>query len=148
LHGFGLTPIGHLRPEVGPLPSSIHQRWPATPESVGAARHQVRRFAADLEVDLDDVMLAVSEAVANAVTHAYAEGVLGHVELSAGASTSTVTVTVRDHGRGLVDGGGGPGAGFGLTLIRRLAQHVELTDTPEGVSLTMAFRRGGAASLH
>ena len=38
-------------------------------------------------------------------------------------------MTVRDHGRGLAAGSLRPGAGFGLTIIRRVAQHVELADT-------------------
>ena len=122
----------------------MHQRLPATLESVGAARRAIRRFAADLEVDLDGIVLAVSEAVANAVAHAYHEDETdGDVELSAGASPFELTVTVRDHGRGLAAGNGHPGAGYGLTIIRRVAEQVEVSDTPRGVSLTMAFRRGG-----
>ncbi len=34
----------------------------------------MRRFAGELEVDLDGLVLAVSEAVANVVAHAYGEG--------------------------------------------------------------------------
>jgi anti-sigma regulatory factor (Ser/Thr protein kinase) len=121
----------------------MHERLPATLESVGAARRTVRRFAEPFEVDLDGVVLAVSEAVANAVSHAYGDGVPGEVELSATASRFELKVTVRDHGRGIDPGNLHPGAGFGLTIIRRIAQHVELADTPGGVALTMAFRRGG-----
>ena len=119
----------------------MHEQFPATPASIGAARRHVRCFAAGLEVDLDGVVLAVSEAVSNAVAHAYAEGVRGQVELTAGSSASEFTVTVRDHGRGIARGGSGAGAGFGLKIIRRVAEHVELTDSPTGVSLTMGFRR-------
>jgi anti-sigma regulatory factor (Ser/Thr protein kinase) len=122
----------------------MHVLFPATVESVGAARHAVRRFAADLEVDLDGIALAVSEAVANVVAHAYADGTCETVELSIETSPFELTVVVRDRGRGLADGGGCGGAGFGLPLIHRLAQHVELTDTPDGVELTMGFRRAAA----
>jgi anti-sigma regulatory factor (Ser/Thr protein kinase) len=121
----------------------MHELLPASLESVAVARRAVRRFVADLEVDVDGLVLAVSEAVANVVAHAYSEGRHGAVELSAAASPLEVTVTVRDHGRGL--GNGSPaGAGYGLLIIRRLAQHVELANTPDGVALTMGFRRGGA----
>jgi anti-sigma regulatory factor (Ser/Thr protein kinase) len=120
----------------------MHERLPATLKSVGAARRAIRSFAAGLEVDLDGVALAVSEAVGNAVAHAYEDGAHGSIELSATASPRELTVTVRDRGRGFGAGNGNPGAGYGLTIIRRVAQHVELADTPAGVELTMGFRRG------
>ncbi len=124
----------------------MRELLPATRASVAEARGAVRRFATGLEVDLDGVLLAVSEAVANVVTHAYAEDENGEVELEAAASPFELTVVVRDQGRGLEAGGGNPGAGFGLRIIGRVAQHVELDDTRDGVSLTMGFRRGGAWS--
>ena len=120
----------------------MHERFPATLRSVAAARRAIRHFAAGLEVDHDGVALAVSEAVGNAVAHAYGDDVSGSIELSASASPSELTVKVRDHGRGLAAGNGNPGAGYGLTIIRRVAEHVELADTPAGVELTMGFRRG------
>ena len=123
----------------------MHELLPATLDSVATARRAVRRFAVDLEVDVDGMVLAVSEAVANVVAHAYADDGRGVVELSAAASPLEVTVTVRDHGGGLA-GDSPSGAGYGLLIIRRLAQHVELADTRDGVALTMAFRRGGAWS--
>ena len=125
---------------------SMHELLPATPESVAEARGAVGRFATGLEVDLDGVLLAVSEAVANVVPHAYADGADGAVELEAAASPFELTVVVRDQGRGLEQDHDTAGAGFGLRIIRCVAQHVELADTQEGVSLTMGFRRGGAWS--
>jgi anti-sigma regulatory factor (Ser/Thr protein kinase) len=124
---------------------TLQEQLPATVESVALARRSVRSFAAELEVDVDGMVLAVSEAVANVVTHAYGDDTRGVVELSATASPYEVAVVVRDHGRGL--GAGGPaGAGYGIEIIRRLAQHVALEDSERGVALTMRFRRGGAWS--
>jgi anti-sigma regulatory factor (Ser/Thr protein kinase) len=124
----------------------MHELLPASLDSVAAARVAVRRFAADLDVDLDAIVLAVSEAVSNVVAHAYVDGRRGTVELSALASRSEMTVTVRDSGRGLTPGDGTAGAGFGLLIIRRLAQHVELDESADGIALTMGFRRGGRGS--
>jgi serine/threonine-protein kinase RsbW len=136
---------------MGPSPAdsslTMREQLPATVSSVAVARRAVRRYAADLEVDVDGIVLAVSEAVANAVTHGYAEDPDGVIDLSATASPYEVAVVVRDHGRGL--GGGRPsshGAGYGIEIIRRLAQHVALDDRGDGVALTMRFRRGGAWS--
>jgi anti-sigma regulatory factor (Ser/Thr protein kinase) len=100
----------------------MHELLPATLDSVATARHAVRRFAADLDVDLETV------------------------ELSALASPFEMTVTVRDRGRGLTEGNGTAGAGYGLLIIRRLAQHVELAETPDGIALTMGFPRGSGSS--
>ncbi len=124
----------------------MSERLPATLTSVGAARRAVRHFATGLDVDLDDVALAVSEAVGNVVAHAYEDGTRASFELSATALPLELSVTVRDHGRGLAAGNGNPGAGYGLTIIRRVAQHVELSDSPAGVELTMGFPRGWSAS--
>jgi anti-sigma regulatory factor (Ser/Thr protein kinase) len=146
---FGLTDIREDRLYVERSPSAdpplpIQLLFPATLSSVAAARLAVRDFASDLEVDLEGMVLAVSEAVANAVTHAYAGGSRGEIRLSATASPSEVRITVRDRGRGLTEDDATAGAGFGLLIIRRLAQHVELADTRAGVTLTMSFRRASA----
>lgn len=123
---------------------SMQEQLPAAPPSVATARHLLRRFAGELDVDVDAVELAVSEAVANAVVHAYADGDgEGTVELQASAVPYELQVVVRDHGRGLHDGGGGGGAGFGLPIIRRLARHVDVADARPGVKVTMTFARGG-----
>jgi len=121
---------------------SMTEELPAAPASVGAARRLLRRFAGDLDVDLDAVELAVSEAVANAVVHAY-DDLQGTVEVEAAAASSELRVVVRDRGRGMAQRAGDRGAGFGLAIIRRLARQVDIADSPRGVTLTMAFPRGG-----
>ena len=121
---------------------TMREELPAAPASVGAARRLLRRFAGDLEVDLDAVELAVSEAVANAVVHAYGKGD-GAVELCVAAAPYELEVVVRDHGCGMDGGGSSGGAGFGLQIIRRLARHVEVVDADPGVALRMTFPRGG-----
>jgi anti-sigma regulatory factor (Ser/Thr protein kinase) len=115
---------------------TMREELPAAPASVGAARRLLRRFAGDLGVDLDAVELAVSEAVANAVVHAYDNG-SGTVELQAAAAPYELQIVVRDHGRGIRGSGSNGGAGFGL------ARHVEVADAAPGVALTMTFPRGG-----
>ena len=74
---------------MGPPPAessmTLHERLPATLAAVGDARRSVRRFTSDLEVDVDGIVLAVSEAVANVVVHAYEEGAPGVIDLSATA---------------------------------------------------------------
>jgi anti-sigma regulatory factor (Ser/Thr protein kinase) len=120
----------------------MHESLPATTASVAAARRAIRDFTENLEVDVEGIVLAVSEAVANVVVHAYPPDEDGVVELTGRANPFDVTFEVRDHGSGL-ENGSAPGAGFGLPIIERLAQRVDVRDTSDGVALTMAFRRGG-----
>jgi anti-sigma regulatory factor (Ser/Thr protein kinase) len=122
---------------------TMREQLPATVESVAVARRAVRRFAAGLQVDVVGMTLAVSEAVANVVAHAYEDGETGVIDLWGTASPHEVAIVVRDRGCGLEAAGATHGAGFGIEIIRRLAQHVALNDGAPGVELTMRFRRGG-----
>jgi anti-sigma regulatory factor (Ser/Thr protein kinase) len=80
---------------------------PADPIAISVARHQVRRWLAALSWpagQLDDIVLAVSEAVTNAIEHAYLDQPPGVVEVRGGIEATPdgqrrVTVIVRDHGR-------------------------------------------------
>jgi anti-sigma regulatory factor (Ser/Thr protein kinase) len=126
---------------------TLREQLPATAESVAVARRAVRRFTRRLDVDVDGIALAVSEAVANVVAHAYTGDEPGVIDLSGVASPQEVAIVVRDRGRGLEAAASDPGgAGFGMEIIRRLAQEVVLDDGGPGVALTMRFRRGGAWS--
>jgi anti-sigma regulatory factor (Ser/Thr protein kinase) len=77
-------------------PPSLDERLPATADGVWRARSAVRSFAAGLEVDLEGVLLAVSEAVSNAAAHAYPDGAAGAIRLSATASPYELTVVGHD----------------------------------------------------
>ena len=125
-----------LSPPTGPG-LTLDEQLPPAVGSVAAARRAVRRFAADLGVDLHGVELAVSEAVSNAVEHGG-----GPIELRAATSQFELTVSVRDHGDGIAPR---PvkSDGFGLAIMRRLAQHVEIDDSGRGLAVTMRFPRGG-----
>ena len=127
--------MGHS-PPTGPG-LTLDETLPRAVGSVATARRAVRRFAADLGVDLHGVELAVSEAVSNAVEHGG-----GPIELRASTSQFELAVSVRDHGDGLA-----PremeSDGFGLAIIRRLAQHVKIDDSGRGLAVTMRFPRGG-----
>ena len=74
----------------------------AHPEQVGHLRHEARRWLTDLGLPDDEqesVLLAVNEAVENAVEHAYADEDEGVVELTLWAEPGVVNVAVVDHGR-------------------------------------------------
>jgi len=88
---------------------------------------------------LDDIRLAVSEACANVVVHAYPDGdglLIVHVH----ASAEGVAVSVRDHGGGMAPRADSPGLGVGLPLIASLTRTLELSaPSGGGTEVRMAF---------
>ena len=129
------------------MPGAVAARgeWelPADPESVSAARTAVREFAEEQGVDelvLMDVALAVTEAVTNAVLHAFLERPPGTIRVAATTGAGELTVIVTDDGIGMRPRPDSPGLGLGLPTIGRLAALVDLS-VPEGggTELSMTF---------
>lgn len=81
-------------------------RFPARTENVQVARMAVATFAASgpfTIADIEDVKIAVQEAVSNAVLHAYGDE-NGDVEVEAILDgQGDLTVIVRDSGKGIED---------------------------------------------
>jgi len=87
--------------------------------------------------------LAVTEACANVVRHAYVDAdAPGDVEVRAGMAGAVMTVEVADHGRGMVPRLDGPGLGIGLALIAQMADVVELRGR-RGTVVRMTFSLDG-----
>jgi serine/threonine-protein kinase RsbW/stage II sporulation protein AB (anti-sigma F factor) len=89
-----------------------------------------------------DVALAVSEACANVVLHAYRDRRPGPLHLTAFVDSQLVYLVIIDEGSGLAPRLDSPGLGLGLPLIARLANHLEITHRrPTGTVVTMGFVR-------
>lgn len=77
----------------------------ALPENVGLARVAVAAFASQLDFsmgEIEEIRVAVSEAVSNAVIHAYGrEG--GRVTITCRLMNRTLEVVIRDYGKGIAD---------------------------------------------
>ena len=82
-------------------------------------------YAALAGANRTSVELAVSEAVGNAVIHAFAGRDGGTITVSAKAEAESVLIEVADSGRGIAAGGRFAGLGFGLPIIGELAKSVE-----------------------
>ena len=96
----------------------------------GFARSAVACFAAQMDPtlnELEDIKTAVSEAVTNAIVHAYPEDI-GQVQMKLRICAENVLeITVRDHGRGIPDvekarqpmftTGGEERSGMGFTIM-------------------------------
>ncbi len=133
-------------------------RLAATLDNVPRAVEFVRESAR--AVGLDDrlqgqLQLAVDEACANVVDHAYQDLEPGDMEVSCGLTDQAFVVCVRDWGRGFdLDAVSVPDVtaplqdralgGLGLYLIQRVMDEVRLTlDPRKGNVLTMIKRLPG-----
>ncbi len=108
------------------------------------ARRAAAEFAAGEGADPDtlaSIKLCVSEAVTNAVLHAYRDGDgPGAVELEARRPNGCLCFYVRDHGRGMAPRTDSPGMGLGLPLISHSAATVEFRKRAGGgTELVMRF---------
>lgn len=91
--------------------------------------------------DLDRIRLALTEACANVVRHAYPDDP-GMLEVDAYLGRRTIVIDVCDagisSGQGLAQPESGAG-GLGLPLIGMLADRVEITSQDPGTSVRMTF---------
>jgi len=103
----------------------------------------------DVAVDRDAIGVVVSEAVTNAVVHAYrGRERPGEIHVSASADDAGVEISVADDGLGLRPRLDSPGVGLGMPLIADLADHVEITETWPGTRVAAHFVRMGPAGPH
>jgi serine/threonine-protein kinase RsbW len=109
---------------------------PAVPTAVGDMRRRVvaHLHHAGVPGDLiEAVQIAVSEAVSNAVIHAYhAVSHTGTVAIELRIAHPAVHLTITDEGTGMVPRRDSPGAGLGLGIIANLATSVDITRGADG----------------
>jgi anti-sigma regulatory factor (Ser/Thr protein kinase) len=129
------------------MPGTIS--YPAAPRSIREARADVIAQAAAAGVPEDvfpRIMLAVSEAVTNAVLHAYSGREPGQVHVTTADDGHAFEVVVRDDGHGLVPRPDSPGLGLGLPIVSRVADELDISIGEEsGTRVRMRFRFGGGA---
>jgi anti-sigma regulatory factor (Ser/Thr protein kinase)/putative methionine-R-sulfoxide reductase with GAF domain len=126
------------------LPDHLTLRLPARPTVLADVRNLLRRWLDDRGAtpqEVSEITIAVSEACANAVEHAYSPGPEAF-EFEAKVEAGEVTLTVRDHGRWRPPRG--QDRGRGLTIIGRAMRDFEVNPTPDGTELVMRRRLGAA----
>ncbi len=129
--------VAVLIAHVEPLPERLATRWPADPEVLAGLRHLLRRWLGASGAGADeiyDITVAVQEAAANAVEHAYAPGAAAF-SVDAVLSDGTIEVVVSDGGRWR--GARGSNRGRGLPLMRALMHSVEVGRTADGTSVVL-----------
>lgn len=115
----------------------------ARPENVATVRHLLGALHYEggmPERDTDSVRLAVSEALTNAVVHAYADEA-GEVTVSAWVDNEQLVVCVADRGRGMTPQIKSPGLGLGLPVMGALTRSLEIRSGAgdEGTEIWMTF---------
>ena len=123
---------------------SASWRAPARAESVAFLRQTVAEFIAangTADPDVTDIEMAVSEAVTNAVVHAFRDctepGIVG---VSVTVDDGQIEIVVCDDGSGMAPRDDSPGLGLGLPLIRRVADGFDHREPPGGgTELWMRF---------
>lgn len=122
------------------VPSELNLTLPAEPKTLAHARRILRRWlnerGAD-EGDVAEITIAVSEACANAIEHAYAPSP-ATFELHARARDGEITFTIRDGGRWRPPRG--QNRGRGLSIIVAAMDDVQIDRTAEGTEVVMRRR--------
>lgn len=133
-----------------PRSSGFELELAAETDNVPLVRHALRGLleaSGVTEERIADITLAVTEACANAVLHAYPHS-RGQFEAAADLSPAgELVVTVRDHGSGMAPRVDSPGLGVGLPVMAAIADVLEI-DTPggSGTLVRMTFDVSALAS--
>ena len=128
--------------------------FPARSVNEGYARAAVAAFVSQLDptlAELGDIKTAVSEAVTNAVVHAYPDEI-GTIHIRARIlPDSVLELVVKDHGVGITDverartplytTGGSERSGMGFTIMESFMDSLRVRSTAgKGTTVTMRRR--------
>jgi anti-sigma regulatory factor (Ser/Thr protein kinase) len=129
--------------EFGMNPPVLVRRFCARPDEIGRIRHEVRDCARRHgAADPDAIALAVTEAITNAVVHAYVDAAEpGSIEVVVQCLPDAgIEILVCDEGRGMMPRHDSPGIGLGLPLVATLAERFEVeARAGGGTRVLMAF---------
>ena len=134
--------------------NEVTLEFPSRSSNEGFARAAVSCFAAQMDPtlnELEDIKTAVSEAVTNAIVHAYPDSI-GKVTMRIRICPDNVLeVTVKDYGRGIPDvekarqpmytTGGEERSGMGFTIMESFMDKLAVRSVPgRGTVVTMRKR--------
>lgn len=143
------------------MTNHIKLEFEAKESNVGFARIVAAAFLLNLDPTLDeaeDVKVAVSEAVTNAIVHGY-DGGEGVVYLEAFCYDNTVMFSIRDTGRGIEDVKKAreplytskpedERSGLGFTVMESFMNSVHIESKVNcGTTVTMTKRMGSSANV-
>ena len=139
--------------------NEVTLEFPSRSSNEGFARSAAACFTAQMDPtlnELEDIKTAVSEAVTNAIVHAYPDAI-GTVTLKMRVCPGNVLeLTVKDRGRGIADvekarqpmftTGGAERSGMGFTIMESFMDNLTVRSVP-GRGTTVTMKKKLAASL-
>ena len=129
--------VAVLTIRVEPVPTVFHRRIPSKPAELAPMRKSVARWLSTFELgarEVEDVVLACSEACANAIEHAYGPAG-GAIDIDITIGDDTVEMFVRDFGRWRPERDEDKGRGLGL--IEAAMTEVTITREDQGTGIKM-----------
>ncbi len=127
-----------------PIPAELDLRLPADPGVLSGMRRTLRRWLTArgaTGADLAEITMAVSEACANAIEHAYSPEP-SEFQLHGSGDDGVVTLIVRDTGRWRAPRGDDRGRGLGIIIAAM--DEVDIDRSATGTVITMRRHLGSA----
>jgi serine/threonine-protein kinase RsbW len=121
----------------------VHRSWPADPDQLVLIRRELAGWLAPLalsETETADVVLAVDEAAANAVRHAYGPEESGAVELTLWTEPGTLSIEVVDHGSWRPPADRPTEGGRGIPLMSTMSEAVLIHYDERGSRVLLRHR--------
>lgn len=127
-------------------PTDYRERFPAKPDELRHVRASVRSWAESWDLGpaaIHDLLIAVSEAAANSVRHAYGDTEHGSVEIRISYRHEFLDVAVIDGGewKGPLDKVGNPG--LGRSIIRAITDEDQINTGTDGTWVNFKLPIGG-----
>lgn len=132
------------------IANSMRLEFPSLADNVGLARVVVASFAAQLDFtleELEEIKVAVSEAVTNAIVHGYQQKPVGLITITANRSDTWLEIVVSDNGKGMtqaeqiLSAGGREGQGLGFIFMQSLMDEVRVDSASgQGTAVTLVKR--------
>jgi len=129
--------VALLAIRLAPLGDTLRGRWPAAATELAGIRHLLRRWLHSHGAAADetyDITVAVQEACANAVEHAYAPGE-AYFDVEARRDGAAIEISVRDEGQWRASRG--THRGRGLPLMEALMDSVEMRLGEDGTAVVL-----------
>lgn len=135
---------------VSKLVNSVDLQFKSIPENLSLARVLVASMGAQVDMtlnDLEELKVAVSEAVSNGIIHGYENNPDQVIEISVQQYEEKFVISVIDHGRGIddikqalnaVSSSSSEHMGLGFVFMKSFMDNVEINSEPNrGTKVTM-----------
>lgn len=120
----------------------LELRTRSHPGNITETRKRVAEYAEAAGANRGDVELAVAEAVANAIVHAFGGRDVGVITVRAEIDgPNHLVIEIADAGPGITTHARSPRAGFGLPIIGALTESVAIHTGDRGTRLELRFPR-------